>query len=90
MALILTLSFALNVLFLGAYVFSSYLASRERQQLALLIKSRDVQEFVRASAQLESPSDARAPEPSEPVDFDDLSPEEAARAISGGASGKTA
>ena len=82
------LLFALCVLLIAAFVYQSWQATKERQQLALLIKSRDVQEFVRASTQLEAsvvPKDEDDADDGA-TDFDDLPPDEAARAISGGAS----
>ena len=50
------LSLVLNILVLILLGFELYGNRRERQSLALLIKSRDVQEFVRAEQQLAEPS----------------------------------
>jgi outer membrane biosynthesis protein TonB len=73
-------SFALNVLLLAAFVYQSHQASKERQSLALLIKSRDVAEFVRAEQQLAAPAeDVRPAEENSTVDLDKADPEEIAQ-----------
>lgn len=62
--------FVFNALVLAVLALELHRNSRERQSLALLIKSRDVQEFVRAEAALAKPEPEKKPEPSPLVDMD--------------------
>lgn len=62
--------FAFNALVLAVLALELHRNSRERQSLALLIKSRDVQEFVRAEAALAKPEPEKKPEPPTVVDID--------------------
>lgn len=70
--------FAFNVLVLAVLGFELHRNSRERQSLALLIKSRDVQEFVRAEASLAKPEPDKKPADPTSVDLDIADPAEVA------------
>src|SRR5262245_1581709 len=54
--IMLYLAFAFNVLVLAAFAYELHQARKERQSLSLLIKSRDVAEFVRAERSLAKPN----------------------------------
>jgi hypothetical protein len=72
---------ALNVLVLILLGFELYGNRRERQSLALLIKSRDVQEFVRAEQQLADTGEPKEPEQPAVVPLDTSDPNEVAAAL---------
>ena len=76
------LAFVLNALFLAAFVYELREARKERQALALLIKSRDVGEYVHAEMQLARPEETKEPEDTT-VDLLDADPEQVARGLSG-------
>lgn len=77
------LAFAFNVLVLAVFAFELHQARRERQQLALLIKSRDVQEFVRAETQLGKPAEEPEVAKPEPKDLEDEDPHKVADLLQG-------
>src|SRR5438046_668872 len=54
----LYLAFSLNVFVLAASAFELHQVCKERQSLSLLIKGRDVAEFVRAERRLAPPTAA--------------------------------
>jgi len=77
----LYLAFAFNVLVRAAFVFALHQGRKERQALALLIKSRDVAEFVRAERHLTAPV-AAAGEPDDLiVDLDQADPAKVLEAL---------
>ncbi len=75
------LLFALNVLTLGALIYSQWQHSKERQSLSLLIKSRDVEDFVRADQQLRTPPQEPKPLPPPPIPLNQANPDEVAAAL---------
>lgn len=79
--LVLALSFLLNVLLVAAFVFQSYQSAKERQQLALLIKSHDVAEFVRADRALNEPETPLDEPPPPPVPLNNVDPQVVAAAL---------
>lgn len=72
----LYLAFAFNVLVLAAFTIELHQARKERQSLSLLIKSKDVAEFVRAERRLASPDPVDKPDVTPPVDLEEADPEE--------------
>jgi len=72
----LYLAFAFNALVLVALVFELHQARKERQALALLIKSRDVAEFVRAERHLAAPASIDEVKGPDIVDLDEANPED--------------
>jgi len=70
----LYLAFAFNVLVLAALFVELHQARKERQNLALLIKSRDVAEFVRAERRLAAPVPAEDEPKEDVVDLDQADP----------------
>jgi hypothetical protein len=79
----LYIAFAFNVLVLCAFVYELREARKERQALALLIKSESVDEFVRAEAKLAAPEKPEPPAPASIEDFDDVPPDQAIAALQG-------
>jgi hypothetical protein len=74
---------AFNVLVLAAFVFELHQARRERQQLAILIKSRDVAEFVRADRRLAAPPLIDEEQPTPSVELEDADPDAVLASITG-------
>ena len=83
MMLALVFSFALNVLLIAAFIYQAIQSGRERQSLALLIKSRDVQEFVRAETQLAVPPQPEKEPPPPPLDLSQVDPNDVADTLEG-------
>jgi hypothetical protein len=75
------LLFVINVLLLLALLFESRESRKERQQLTLLVKSRDVQEFVRADVDLRKSEEPEEEERPTVVDLESLSADDLADSL---------
>lgn len=71
----LYLAYAFNTLVIVALVFELHQARKERQSLSLLIKSRDVAEFVRAERRLAAPAPAEDAPTQTSIELEDADPQ---------------
>lgn len=75
------LAFALSLATLALLAWELHGNRKERQSLALLIKSRDVQEFVRAETALALPQDKEDEPKPRLIPFEQADPDKVAEAM---------